>query len=70
VTVTIDLNDGMNSAEAVMVANKIFEHELTNATYEVKSAEANDAGIWTVYLLWGAVSPEAGMKLMVTFLMS
>jgi hypothetical protein len=51
VTVKIDLSDGMNSTEAVMVAREIFEHEL-NATYAVKSAEADDAGVWTVDLSW------------------
>jgi hypothetical protein len=58
VTVVVDLNDGMNNDEAIVVAEAIFNHELKNATYEVKSANASDAEIWTVYLLWGAVSPD------------
>jgi hypothetical protein len=58
VTAAVDLNDGMNQAEAITVAEAIFNHEMTNATYEVKSANASDAGTWTVYLLWGAVSPD------------
>ena len=51
VTVKVDLSDGMNSTEAVMVAREIFEHEL-NANYAVKSAEADDSGVWTVDLSW------------------
>jgi hypothetical protein len=58
VTCAVDLNDGMNSNEAIAVAEAIFNHEMTNATFEVKSANVSDAGIWTGYLLWGAVSPD------------
>ena len=58
VTVVVDLNDGINIDEAIVVAEAIFNHELINATYEVKSANASDGEIWMVYLLWGAVSPD------------
>jgi hypothetical protein len=58
VTVVVDLNDGMNNDEAIVVAETIFKHELINATYEVKSTNATGAESWTVYLLWGAVSPH------------
>ena len=58
VRVVVDLNDGMNNDEAIVVAETIFKHELINATYEVKSANATGAEAWTVYLLWGAVSPN------------
>ncbi len=52
VTVKIDLSDGMDSAEAVTVANAIFKHEMTEAIYELKSTKAHDDGIWSVNLSW------------------
>jgi hypothetical protein len=52
VSVGVDLNDGMNSTEAELVAIGIFEHEITNATFALKSAGADEAGIWTVRLSW------------------
>jgi acetyltransferase-like isoleucine patch superfamily enzyme len=55
VPVAVNLDDGMNSTEAVMVADRIFEHEMTSATYMVKSAEADADGVWTVKLSWGLV---------------
>jgi hypothetical protein len=58
VTVAVDLDDGMNQAEAITVAEAIFNHEMANATYEVNSANDSNAGIWTVYLSWGAIYPD------------
>ncbi len=52
VTIQANLSDGMDSNEATAVAIKIFEHEITNATYAVKSAEADAAGNWKVNLSW------------------
>lgn len=52
VTVTMNLSDEMNTAEAVMVANRIIEHELTNASYELKSAQVNDVDVWNVDFAW------------------
>ncbi len=58
VTVAVDLNDGMDRAEAIAVGEAIFNHEMTNATYEIKSANGSGTGNWTVCFLWGAVSPD------------
>jgi hypothetical protein len=51
VTVPVDLNDGMNQAEAITVAEAIINHELTEATHEVKSVN-NDSGLWNVDFSW------------------
>jgi hypothetical protein len=51
VTVPVDLNDGMNQAEAITVAEAIINHELTKATYEVKSVN-NNSGLWNVDFSW------------------
>jgi hypothetical protein len=54
----VDLNDGMNQAEATMVAEAIINHELTSAVHEFKSANVTDAEIWTINFSWGAISPN------------
>jgi hypothetical protein len=51
VTVAVDLNNGMDKAEAITVAEAIINHELTNASYEVKSSD-NNAGLWNVNFSW------------------
>jgi hypothetical protein len=51
VTVAVDLNNGMDKAEAITVAETIINHELTNASYEVKSSD-NNAGLWNVNFSW------------------
>ena len=58
VIVNVDLNDGMNQAEATMVAEAIINHELTSAVHEFKSANVTDAEIWTINFSWGAISPN------------
>lgn len=55
VSVAVDLNDRMNRDEAILVAERIFNGVHAHATYEVKSAEVNGRGVWTVSLPWGAV---------------
>ena len=57
-TVNVDLNDGMSRDEAVLVAQQLLAYAHSDYTYELKSAEVNDAGVWTVSLPWGAVSPD------------
>ncbi len=61
-TVNADLNDGMNWKEAVLVAQQLFAYSHTHSTYELKSAEVNDAGVWTVSLPWGAVSSDGSKE--------
>jgi len=61
-TINIDLNDGMNRDEAILVAQQLFAYAHSHATYELKSAEVNDAGVWTVSLPWGAVSPDGSQE--------
>lgn len=51
VTATVDLNDGMNSDEAVTVATAIIDHELTNAKHEVRITETS-SGEWHVGFNW------------------
>jgi hypothetical protein len=58
VAVKIDLNDGMNQAEARMVAEAIINHQLNSAIHEFKSANVSDSGIWTINFSWGAISPD------------
>ena len=65
--VNVDLNDGMNKAEAITVADAIFNHGLTSAQYIVKSAEANEAGIWTVDLSWGTIAPDGQQEALTHF---
>jgi hypothetical protein len=55
VTTDVDLSDGMNQTEAVAVAQSIFNHQLQNAAFTVKSAQPSPNGIWTVNLSWGAI---------------
>ncbi len=54
-TVNIDLNDGMNREEAIVVAQQLFSYAHSHSTYELKSAEVNEAGVWSVSLPWGIV---------------
>jgi len=54
-TVNVDLNDGMSREEAILVAQQLFSYAHSHATYELKSAEVNDAGVWIVSLPWGIV---------------
>jgi hypothetical protein len=56
--VNVDLNDGINREEAVLVAQQLLAYAHSNYTFELKSAEVDDAGVWTVSLPWGAVSPD------------
>jgi cytoskeletal protein RodZ len=57
-TVNVDLNDGMNREEAILVAQQVFAYVHSSSTNELKSAEVNEAGVWTVSLPWGAVLPD------------
>ena len=51
-SVGVNLNDGMDSSEATLVAITLFEHEIKDKDYEVKETQPNGDGTWTVYLLW------------------
>ncbi len=52
VTVWIDLSDGMDREEAVLVAKSLYESIHKNSTCNLKSTQANEDGTWTIYLLW------------------
>ncbi len=52
VSAHVDLEDGMTRTEAVLVATKVFAHEMTNAKFTLKSATVDDAGVWTVKFSW------------------
>ena len=53
VSAHVDLEDGMGKTEAVLVAAKVFAHEMTNAKFALKSATVDDAGVLTVKFSWG-----------------
>lgn len=54
ITVNVDLNNGMDRVEAILVAEKALEYAHNHETHQVESAEVTD-GIWEVSLPWGAV---------------
>jgi hypothetical protein len=59
ISTNIDLNDGMDQTEAIMVAQQLLARAHPgNITYEFKSAEVDAEGVWTVSLPWGLVSPD------------
>jgi hypothetical protein len=49
--VRVDLSDGMDSAEAILVGTSLYEFNMKQKNYEVKETLANDDGTWAVYLL-------------------
>ncbi len=53
VSVHVDSEDGITKTEAVLVATKVFAHEMTNAKFVLKSATVVDSGVWTVKFSWG-----------------
>ncbi len=55
VPVAVNLDDGMNSTEAITVADQVFRNQMNNATYIVNSADPDANGIWTVKLSWELV---------------
>ncbi|MDR0470739.1 MAG: hypothetical protein LBH79_03290 [Nitrososphaerota archaeon] len=56
--VKVDLSDGMNAAEAEAVARSLYETTMNQTNYEVKEVKSNSDDTWTVFLLWGSVSPD------------
>ncbi len=60
--VNVDLNDGMAKEEAVLVAQQLFVQVHPKATCELKSAEGNPEGVWTVSLPWGAVYADGSQE--------
>jgi hypothetical protein len=60
--VPIDLSDGMDSDEAITVAGSLYESNMNQTNYEVKSVESTAEGSWTVYLLWGAITPKGEVE--------
>jgi hypothetical protein len=60
--VNVNLGDGMSSDEAIAVAGSLYEHELKQQNYEVKSVQCDGGDCWTVYLLWGSVSPSGEIE--------
>jgi hypothetical protein len=61
--VKVDLSDGMDSDEAIVVARCLYEVCMNQTNYEVKSVQSSGDGVWTVYLLWGSDSPRASGEL-------
>ncbi|MDR0460141.1 MAG: hypothetical protein LBH62_01695 [Nitrososphaerota archaeon] len=61
-SVNVDLSDGMNANEAEIVARCLYETTMSQTDYEVKDVASNREGIWTVFLLWGSVSPDGEME--------
>ncbi len=62
-SVKVDLNDGMDSGEAEAVARCLYEVDMNQTNYEVKSVQSNGDGTWTVFLLWGSATPRANGEL-------
>lgn len=52
IAVQINLTDGMDQDEAVIVATKVFNVTVT-AQYAVKSVSVDDQFVWTVGFHWG-----------------
>ncbi|MGD6806325.1 MAG: hypothetical protein ACQCN4_05140 [Candidatus Bathyarchaeia archaeon] len=61
-SVEVDLSDGMDSGEATAVARCLYEFNMNQTNYEVKSVEPDGEGAWTVFLLWGSVSPKGELE--------
>ena len=60
--VEVDLSDGMDSVEATAVARCLYEFDMNQTNYEVKSVQPDGEGAWTVFLLWGSVSPKGELE--------
>ena len=58
----LDLSDGMNSSEAAEVATSLYEFNMKQTNYELKSVQANTDGSWTVNLSWGSVTPQGEVE--------
>ena len=56
--VKVDLSDGMNSDEAEAVVRCLYETTMNQTNYEIKEVSSNSDGAWTVFLLFGSVSPD------------
>ena len=52
IIVQINLTDGMDQDEAVIVATKVFNATMT-AQYAVRSVSVDDQFVWTVEFRWG-----------------
>ncbi len=61
IVVNINLTDGMNQDEAVLVANTLFDKALGQVVlHQLKSAEVDELGIWKVELTWGYSTEDLG----------
>jgi hypothetical protein len=61
-TVEVDLSNGMSSDEATAVARCLYEFNMNQTNYEVKSVQSDGEGAWTVFLLWGSVSAKGDLE--------
>jgi hypothetical protein len=61
--VEVNLSDGMDSEEATIVARRLYETEMNQTNYEVKSVQSDGDGAWMVFLLWGSGTPRANGEL-------
>ena len=59
VSAEIDLTDGMNQDEAVKVATEVFKASV-GAQYQLRTASANEQGMWTVEFDWGYPGESLG----------
>lgn len=61
IVVNVDLTDGMNQDEAILVANTLFDKALAQTVlHQFKSAEVDDLGVWKVELTWGYSTEDLG----------
>lgn len=60
--VNVDLSDGMNSSEAAAVATSLYEFNMKQTNFELKSVQANTDGNWIVSLSWGIVTPQGEVE--------
>jgi hypothetical protein len=62
ITVQINLDNGMNHAEAVVVGDKVFGYDdLSFGSYHTDgNATVNELGVWPVYYNWGAGDESLG----------
>jgi archaellin len=56
VTVKVNLNNGMNSAEALAIGNKVFGYDnpASKPYHTEGKATVNEQGVWNVYYNWGS----------------
>ena len=59
ISVSINLTDGMNMNEALLVADVLFNKTM-NALHQSGSAETDELGLWKVLIIWGYSTLDLG----------